>query len=458
MTANHRPGRLNLNAFLMSSGHHEASWRLPESDPDATGHDIAHLRRLARIAEEGRLDSIFFADGPGLQGDVGRRPAGTLDPLIVLTALAAATERIGLIATASTTYNSPYNLARRFASIDHVSAGRAGWNVVTTAGPAIARNFGLDDQPAHAERYARAAEFLEVAYKLWDSWEDDAIVADKAAGLWADAAKIHPPEHAGRYFSVAGALNVPRSPQGRPLIVQAGSSQDGRDLAARHAEAVFTAHQTLGDAQAFYRDLKARAAAAGRDADRVRVLPGIVPVIGATETEARAKERELDELIRPEFAQRQLARTLRLAPDDLPLDRELPAGLPDEDEIEGAKSRYTLIVQLARRERLTVRQLIGRLGGGRGHRTFAGTPEQVADALQEWYDAGAADGFNIMPAALPSGLEQFTAHVLPILRERGLFRSEYEGTTLREHYGLDRPANRYTTDLHPAALTTTTGA
>lgn len=444
-TANHRPGHLALNAFLMSSGHHEASWRLPGSAPDATGHDIAHLTRLARIAEAGRFDSVFFADGPGLQGDVGRRPSGTLDPLVVLTALAGATERIGLVATASTTYNSPYNLARRFASIDHVSGGRAGWNVVTTAGPDIARNFGLDAQPAHAERYARAAEFLEVAFKLWDSWEDDAIVADKAAGVWADSAKIHPPEHVGRYFSVAGALTVPRSPQGRPLIVQAGSSQDGKDLAARYAEAVFTAHQTLGDAQAFYRDLKDRTVAAGRSAGDVRILPGIVPVIGSTEAEARAAERELDELILPEYARRQLARTLRLQPDDLPLDRELPADLPDEDAIEGAKSRYTLIVQLARRERLTVRQLIGRLGGGRGHRTFAGTPEQVADTLQVWFDAEAADGFNIMPAVLPSGLEQFTAHVLPILRERGLFRTEYTGTTLREHYGLDRPANRYAT-------------
>ncbi|GAA1858153.1 LLM class flavin-dependent oxidoreductase [Myceligenerans crystallogenes] len=441
----HRPGRLHLNAFLMSSGHHEASWRLPESAPDATGHHIAHLQRLARIAEAGKLDSVFFADGPGLQGEVGRRPAGVLDPIVVLTALAVVTERIGLIATASTTYNAPYNLARRFASIDHVSAGRAGWNVVTTAGPDIARNFGLDDQPAHAVRYERAAEFLEVAYKLWDSWEDDAIVADKESGVWADAARIHHPEHAGTHFSVAGALNVPRSPQGRPLIVQAGSSQDGKDLAARYAEAVFTAHQTLGDAQEFYRDLKSRTLAAGRDPEHVRILPGIVPVIGATEAEAQARERELDELIQPEYARGHLARLLRVDPADLPLDRELPADLPSEDEIEGAKSRYTLIVRLARRERLTVRQLIGRLGGGRGHRTLAGTPEQIADALQEWYDDGAADGFNVMAPVLPSGLEQFIDHVLPILRDRGLFRSEYEGTTLREHYGLARPASRYAT-------------
>lgn len=448
----HRPGRFHLNAFLMSTGHHEASWRLPESPLDAISTNIDYLQRLASTAEAGKLDSVFFADGPGLWGDVGRRPSGSLDPLIVLTALAAVTERIGLIATASTTYNSPYNLARRFASIDHVSGGRAGWNVVTTAGPEIARNFGLDDQPAHAVRYERAAEFLEVAFALWDSWEDDAVLADKAAGVWADPAKIHRADHVGAHFSVAGALTTPRSPQARPLIVQAGSSEDGKDLAARYAEAVFTAHQTLGDARAFYTDLKARTAAVGRDPQGVKILPGIVPVIGATEAEALAKEQELDELIVPDYARAQLAKTLRVQPEDLPLDRELPDDLPTEDEIEGAKSRYTLIVSLARRERLTVRQLIGRLGGGRGHRTFAGTPEQVADALQEWYDAEAADGFNIMPAVLPSGLEQFVEHVLPILRERGLFRAEYEGTTLREHYGLDRPANRHTAAL---ALTTT---
>ncbi|MDF2554497.1 MAG: class flavin-dependent oxidoreductase [Microbacterium sp.] len=443
-SSQHRPGRLHLNAFLMSTGHHEASWRLPESDPSWTSSNIEHLRRLAQLAERGKLDSIFFADGPGLQSDVGRRPAGSLDPLIALTAIAASTERIGLIATASTTYNSPYNLARRFASIDHVSGGRAGWNVVTTAGPDIARNFGLDDQPAHAVRYERADEFLDVALKLWDSWEDDAVLADKASGVWADRTKIHGAEHVGTHFSVAGALTTPRSPQAHPLIVQAGSSEDGKALAARYAEAVFTAHQTLGDARAFYADLKARTLAAGRGADQIKILPGIVPVIGSTEAEALAKEHELDELIVPEYARAQLAKTLRLTPEDLPFDRELPADLPGEDEIQGAKSRYTLIVELARRERLTVRELIGRLGGGRGHRTLAGTPQQVADALQDWYDAEAADGFNIMPAVLPSGLEQFVDHVLPVLRQRGLFREEYEGTTLRDHYGLARPESRYT--------------
>jgi FMN-dependent oxidoreductase (nitrilotriacetate monooxygenase family) len=438
----HRPGTLHLNAFLMTVGHHEAAWRLPESDPFA--HiDIEHYKNLARIAERGKLDSLFLADSPVLWNNIGRRPAGGLEPTVLLTALAGVTEHIGLIATASTTYNEPYNLARRFASLDHISGGRAGWNVVTTAGLDAARNFNLDELPAHRDRYERAAEFLDVAFKLWDSWEDDAPLGDKANGIWGDDRKIHPPNHVGRYFKVAGALNVPRSPQGHPLIVQAGSSADGRQFAGRYAEAVFTAQQTLAEAQAFYADLKQQALGFGRDPETVKILPGIVPAIGATEKEALALEEELDRLIRPEYAKRQLAQTLRVNPDDLHLDRELPADLPSEDEIEGAKSRYTLIVTLARRERLTVRQLIGRLGGGRGHRTFAGTPEQVADAIQQWYDDGAADGFNVMAPVLPSGLELFVDHVVPILQRRGLFRTEYAGRTLRENYGLPRPANRH---------------
>jgi FMN-dependent oxidoreductase (nitrilotriacetate monooxygenase family) len=440
---------LHLNAFLMSTGHHEASWRLPESDPFANT-SVTHYQQLAQLAERGKLDSIFFADSPVLFGDVGRRPAGSLEPTVLLAAIAAVTSRIGLIATASTTYNEPFNLARRFASIDHISGGRAGWNVVTTAGPEAAKNFNLADQPAHAERYDRAAEFLEVAYKLWDSWQDDAAIANKSAGVWALNERVEPIDHVGGHFQVRGPLNLPRSPQGHPLIVQAGSSEDGKGLAARYAEAVFTAQQTLEDAQAFYRDLKSRAATLGRDPSTLLILPGIVPVIGGTVEEALRLERELDQLIRPEYARLQLARTLRVEPEDLPFDQQLPADLPDEDEIEGAKSRYTLIVTLARREKLTVRELIGRLGGGRGHRTFSGTPEQVADAIQEWFEAGAADGFNVMPAVLPSGLTTFVDQVVPILQQRGLFRTEYTGTTLREHYGLARPAGRRTASLQEA--------
>ncbi|MFC9959850.1 LLM class flavin-dependent oxidoreductase [Streptomyces nigra] len=436
--------QLHLNAFLMNTGHHEASWRLPESDPYAHV-DLAHYVRLARTAERGTFDSLFLADGPQLWSNLAQRPAGALEPLTLLTALATATEHIGLIATASTSYNSPYNLARKFASLDIVSGGRAGWNIVTTAGAEAARNFGLDAEPAHAERYARAAEFLDVAQKLWDSWEDDAIVADKAAGVWGDDAKIHPPRHRGTYFQVQGALNVPRTPQGYPLLVQAGSSEDGKRFAARYAEAVFTAQQTIEDARAFYADLKARTAEAGRDPDHIKVLPGIVSVIGSTEAEARAAEQVLEDHIVHTHGVARLESLLQLEPGTLELDAPLPTDLPSEDAVEGAKSRYTLIVELARRERLTVRQLIGRLGGGRGHLTFAGTPEQVADAIETWFTQGAADGFNIMPPVLPSGLDAFVDHVVPILRERGLLRTAYgPRRTLRERYGLPRPANQYT--------------
>ncbi|MFD6224017.1 LLM class flavin-dependent oxidoreductase [Nocardia asteroides] len=436
--------QLHLNAFLMSVGHHEAAWRLPESDPHAHT-DIDYYVRLARTAERGKLDSIFFADSPVLMGDPGRRPSGKLEPTVILTAVAVQTSRIGLIATASTSYNDPFNLARRFASVDWVSKGRAGWNIVTTAGADAARNFGLDDTPDHRVRYEKAAEFVDVATKLWDSWDDDAVLADKELGIHTDAAKVRKILHRGEHFRVDGPLNLPRSPQGYPLLVQAGSSEDGKEFAARYAEAVFTAQQTLDDAKAFYADLKARTAAAGRDPDTIKILPGIVPIIGDTEEQARALDDELARLISPEYARKQLAERFNLPVDELDLDSELPADLPTEDDIEGAKSRFTLIVNLARRERLTLRELIARLGGGRGHRTFAGTAVQVADAIEDWFRQGAADGFNIMPAVLPSGLERFVDEVVPILQERGLFRTDYTETTLRGHYGLDRPVNQFDT-------------
>ena len=442
---------LHLNAFLMSTGHHEASWRLPESDPRANT-DIEHYKALARTAERGTFDSLFLADGPVLWGDVAQRPSGAIEPLTLLTVLATATEHVGLIATASTTYNSPYNLARRFASLDHVSGGRAGWNIVTTAGPAAARNFGLDDAPAHAERYERAAEFTDVALQLWDSWAEDVYVGDKRLGVWGDQRGIRPPRHQGRFFSVEGALNIPRSPQGHPLLVQAGSSEDGKDFAARHAEAVFTAQQTLAEATAFYTDLKARTVAAGRDPDHIKILPGLVPVIGSTEAEARERDARLEELITYEHGQRRLSELLQLPIDQLELDSKLPDDLPAPQLINGAQSRYELVVELARRDKLTVRELINRLGGGRGHRTFVGTPEQVADEIESWFTNGAADGFNIMPPVLPSGLELFVDEVVPILRRRGLFRTEYvPGQTLRGRYGLPRPATRHAATLQTAS-------
>ncbi|GIE30624.1 monooxygenase [Actinoplanes italicus] len=432
--------QLHFNLFLHDTGHHEASWRLPESDPHANLSLAAH-QHLTRVAEDAKFDSVFLADSPVLWSDPGRRPAGKLEPTLLLASLAATTTRIGLIATASTSYNEPYNLARRFASLDHLSGGRAGWNIVTTAGEAAARNFGLDDQPLHKNRYERADEFLQVSTKLWDSWADDAVLADKEAGVHAVRERVRSIGHEGRYFRVQGALNVPRSPQGYPLLVQAGSSENGKEFAARWAEAIFVAQPTLVESQAFYADIKRRAVTAGRDPDHVVVLPGIVPVIGDTLAEARELDAELERLISPEFAIGTLATVLGIDAERLKLDELLPADIPAEEEIEGHKSRRTLIVDWARRDNLTVRQLIGKLGGGRGHRTFTGTPVQVADTIQHYFENGAADGFNIMPAVLPSGIEAFAAKVVPILQERGLFRTEYTGTTLREHYGLPRPAN-----------------
>ena len=347
--------QLHFNAFLMSCGHHEAAWRLKDSNPFAN-LDLGHWTKLAQLAERGTFDSVFLADAPALWGNAAHRPGGALEPTLLLTALAGVTSHIGLIATASTTYNDPFNLARRFASLDHISGGRAGWNIVTTATQAAAQNFGLDEVPGHRERYQRAAEFVDVSVALWDSWEDGAEIGDKAAGRYADPARIHLVDFAGQYFRVRGPLNVPRSPQGRPLLVQAGSSEDGREFAARYAEAVFTAQQTLADAQEFYADLKRRAAKQGRDP---KILPGLVPVIGSTEAEANDQMTELEELIIPEHALAHLAQVLEVPPDTLKMDRPLPAAVDARENVRGAQSRYQLIVELARRDQLTVRQLIG---------------------------------------------------------------------------------------------------
>jgi FMN-dependent oxidoreductase (nitrilotriacetate monooxygenase family) len=442
---------LHLNAFLMEAGHHEASWRLPASNARAD-FDLQHWIYLAQLAENAKFDSLFLADGPALTGTGEFRPPGQLEPLTLLTALSQATSRIGLIATVSSTYNEPYNLARRLASVDHVSAGRAGWNIVTSASAGEAANFGLTDRPGHAERYARADEFLRVAKALWDSWETEAILDDKAGGRYADPDRIHRLDHHGQYFAVAGPLNVERPPQGYPLLVQAGSSEDGKNFAAQHAEAIFTAHTTFARAADFYADIKTRAAAAGRNPDQVIVLPGIVPYIGSTEQEARALAATFDELRIPAYGLLQLSRVFELEPSDFELDAPLPASVLARPKLEGSQSRSDLIIDLAVRENLTVRQILSRLGGGRGHFEFIGTPDQVADTIVEWFEGGAADGFNIMAPVLPSGLEAFIEHVVPILRSKGLFRAEYTGTTLREHYGLAVPPNEFHVQPSPESV------
>lgn len=438
-------GHLILNAFIFDTGHHEAAWRLPESNSRAST-DVKHFQHIAQIAEHGKLDSVFLADSPTLETNPGRRPAERLDPTVLLSALSAVTEKIGLIGTASTSFEEPYNLARRFGSLDQVSHGRAGWNVVTTAAQSAAANFGLTTLPDAADRYRRAGEFLEVVIGLWDGWEEDAVLADKENGLYADPGKIHAINHEGEFFKVAGPLNTGHLPQGRPVIVQAGSSPAGIALAAAYAEAVFTAQPTVEEGREFYAKLKNATADVGRNPDSIKILPGIVPVIGATEAEAKAKEARLGELMVLDHALTQLARDTGLEAAEIDLDAPLPTNIRSFAEVQ--TSRYELTVNLARRENLTVRELLIRLGGGRGHRVFAGTPEKVADTIEEWFTTGAADGFNIMAPVLPSGLETFIEQVVPILQQRNLFRTDYEGDTLREHYGLPKPEN-----IFPSALT-----
>ncbi|MET4698439.1 FMN-dependent oxidoreductase (nitrilotriacetate monooxygenase family) [Constrictibacter sp. MBR-5] len=432
--------QLHLNLFIHSRGHHEASWRHPAASPLPLT-DIRYYQDLAQRAEAAHFDSIFLADQLALGDDVAQAARTWLEPITVLAAVAAATSRIGLIATASTTYTEPFNLARQFASLDHISNGRVGWNIVTSWLAAAARNYGGDGPLSHAERYVRGEEFMSVVKALWDSWGDDAVVDDRAGGVYAREDRIRPIDHRGDYYQIAGPLNLPRCPQGRPVLVQAGSSDTGRRFAARHAEAVFTAHMEKATAQAFYADLKQLVEAEGRPRDQALILPGLSPMIGSTEAEAQRLSRELNELADPEVGRRRLSG--RFGGYDfshLPLDRPLsPSDFPDPEKVEAARSRTEVIIGLVRREKLTLRQLLASLAGARGHFTMAGTPEQVADLMEDWFTGGAADGFNIMPPILPQMLDVFIAEVVPLLQRRGLFRTEYTGETLRDHYGLARP-------------------
>jgi FMN-dependent oxidoreductase (nitrilotriacetate monooxygenase family) len=368
-----------------------------------------------------------------------------LEPVTILAAVAVATSRIGMIATASTTYTEPFNLARQFASLDHISNGRVAWNIVTSWLATAARNFGGAAQLGHADRYARAEEFMEVVKALWDSWAEDAVVDDRPGGRYARPERIRPINHRGDFYQVAGPLNMPRCPQGRPVLVQAGSSDTGRRFAGRHADAVFTAHVAKATAQEFYADLKALAAAEGRPPDQVLILPGLSPMIGSTEAEARCLARGINDLADPEVGRKRLSG--RFGGYDfshLPLDRPLsPEDFPDPGSVEAARSRTEVILNLVRRDRPTLRQLLGYLAGARGHFSTAGTPEQIADLIEDWFTDGAADGFNIMPPLLPAMLDVFSAEVIPLLQRRGLFRTAYAGETLREHYGLAWPKSAF---------------
>jgi len=419
--------QLKLAAFMMRHGHHVAAWRHPQTDLDSNPFKV--FRQQVRNAEAACLDAVFFADSVALTGNIP-----SLEPLTLLSALAASTERIGLIGTATTTYNEPYTVARQFASLDQLSDGRAGWNLVTSDNAAEAANFGRDQHVGHAERYARAREFHQVVTGLWDSWQDGALVNDKAGGVLADPAKIRKLDHRGEHFAVAGPLNVTRSPQGRPVIVQAGGSEVGRDLAAATAEVVFTAQPTLAKAQNFYRDIKRRVADKGRHPDSLKIMPGLFAVVGASQAEADDKFGELQQLIEPKAGLALLGRMIgNFDLSGYPLDGPLPE-LPETQD--GQRSRQQLLTNLAQGENLSIRQLYERIAGGRGHFTVIGTAQTVADQIQEWFEGGGADGFNFMAPALPGGLDDFLALVVPELQRRGLFRTAYTGTTLREHLGL----------------------
>ncbi|KLL12755.1 monooxygenase [Protofrankia coriariae] len=431
---------MHLNANVLASGRHDAAWRL--SDNPRSVDDVDAFCEIARIAERGTFDAVFFADGPQLAADFDRRPWHSLDPVVLLAAMARATERVGLVATASTTFNEPYEVARRFATLDHVSGGRAAWNIVTSQSDDAAANFGHPRMPGHAERYARAEEFVDVVVKLWDSFEDEALLADPVTGRYADPARVHRIDHVGPAFRVRGPLNVPRAPQGRPMIVQAGDSGPSRRLGARWADALFTVQRTCTEAQAFYAQLKGLAAANGRDPDSLVILPGLYTVVGSTQAEARRRREEMDALLDLDVQVALLAERLNVDPQRLTLDRPLPDDIDGQGGAGITSGFVENILREARRENLTVRQLLGRNPFG-GHRLVVGTPEQIADNMERWFRGRAADGFNLNMDAYPSGLELFVDHVVPELRRRGLFRTAYEGVTLRSHLGLPRAPSRY---------------
>lgn len=429
-----------LATFIHNSGAHPGGWRY---GADADQHDVDHYVRLAKTAERGKLHCYFSGDQQGLPYIKGRDAyaatdyAGKLEPTTLLAALAMVTSDIGLIGTVSTTYNEPYAVARRMASLDHITKGRAGWNVVTSAGNSEARNFGHDTLMDHDLRYERAEEFVDVVKALWDSWEDDAVLRDKTGARYFDPARLRQLNHKGRFFNVAGPLNVGRPPQGHPVIVQAGGSGPGRALSARTADLVFTAQSSKDKAVAFYDDMKARAAAFGRDPAHMAVLPSVQLLVRSTEAEARAAEAELLNLIPDALAWATLQMQIGFDLSDYgPDDR-----MPDIPLTNGGQWVQQELVRMARAEDLTLGQLAKRATVSRASFSMAGTPEQVADMMEDWFRAGAADGFSLSPNYLPGGLEDFVDQVVPILQKRGLFRTDYQGATLRENLGLPRPAN-----------------
>ncbi len=428
---------MHLGVFVQAAGHHVSGWRLPGAEAGAENLDL--LQRIAKTAERGLFDIFFLADGLTSGADAHPSTVVRFEPLTLLAALAMTTSHIGLAATASTTYGEPYQTARVFASLDHLSGGRAAWNVVTTSYARSAANFTRGSHPEHDARYEIAEEFVDICKGLWDSWSDGAIRMDKESGVFADPSRMHVLDHKGKHFSVRGPLNASRPPQGHPIIIQAGSSGPGQDLAARSADVVFTAQGDLGEAQAFYRSLKGRLAQYGRPPEAIAVMPGVFTVIGRDRAEAEENYNRLRAVTDLNGALALLSDRLGHDVRGLDLDAPLP-DLPISDQL---RSRAELLTALARRENMTVRELALHAGMARGHGVVRGTPEEIADRLQEWFEGEAADGFNIMPPWFPGQFDLFVDHVVPVLQRRGLFRTGYAGRTLRENLGLPRPANRF---------------
>ena len=424
---------MRLGVFVQTPGHHVAGWRHP--DAVSGGPDLALMKHIAATAERGKFDMFFLGDGFATGYDEHPSTIGKFEPLTLLSALAMTTTRLGLAATGSTTYAEPYQLARSFASLDHLSGGRAGWNVVTTAYAKSSAVFGRQ-HPPHAERYAMAEEFVEACRLLWDSWDDGAFIADKKAGTFVRPGSLRIPDFNGKYFSIHGGLNVPRSPQGHPVLIQAGSSGPGQALAARIADVIFTAQNNLDEARTFYNGLKAQLIQYGRAANSALVMPGVFPVVGRTEAEAQAIFAELNRNIGTAQAFTVLSERLGTDMSVYPFD----GPVPDLPETEALKSRAALLLAMARRETLTLRELYYRVAAARGHLLLIGDPVRIADTLESWFRAGAADGFNVMPPFFPGQFDAFVDQVVPILQQRGLFRADYSGTTLRDHLGLERPA------------------
>jgi FMN-dependent oxidoreductase (nitrilotriacetate monooxygenase family) len=439
-----RTRQLHLGAFMRPVSIHTAWWRYPGAYPDAN-FNFTHLKHFAQTLERGKFDAFFMADhlavlNMPIQALKRSATVTSFDPLVLLPALAAVTERIGLIATGSTTFDQPYNLARKFASLDHISNGRAGWNIVTTSNPDAALNFGLEEHLEHGERYRRAREFHDVVTGLWDSFADDAFIRDVESGIFVAPEKMHTLNHVGEFFKVRGPLNIARPVQGWPVIVQAGASESGRQLAAETAEMVFGAGGPIAGAREFYADVKSRMVKIGRNPDHLKILPGALVIVAVTKAEAQAKKQHLDSLVHPDSGLASLS--VMLGHDASKFDLDAP--LPDIPETNESKSGRERVIGIARRNNFNVRQLAQYVGGYPGA-SFVGTPASIADEMEEWLFTEACDGFNIMFPTVPAGLDEFVDQVVPELQGRGLFRKEYEGTTLRDHLGLPRPANRFFT-------------